>query len=119
MRREMFDMETRPAAAIRRRFTKAHPHPDQHETVTTIEIEVQGRWDALALSDLLIPFHSFLVQRDQERWVVHAQAPGCRGESLSEALAAIDDWRSEGRHLQVASCRVGGRSYHLHEPRVA
>ena len=51
LRREMFDVETRPAAAMRRRFTKAHPHPDQHETVTTIEIEVQGRWDALALSE--------------------------------------------------------------------
>jgi hypothetical protein len=116
---EMFDMESRPAAAIRRRFTKAHPHPDQHETVTTIEIQVQGRWDALALSELLIPFHSFLVQHDQERWVVHARAPGCRGEPLSEALAAIDDWHSGGRHLQAASCRVGGRPYHLHETRVA
>jgi hypothetical protein len=93
-------------------------HPDQHERPTAIEIEVQGRWDALALSEVLIPFHSFLVQHEQERWVVHARTPGARGESLAEALAAIDDWRS-GRHVQAARCRVGGRPYHFHETRVA
>ena len=90
---------------------------DEHEA-ELLEIEVEGRWDALALSELLIPFHSFLVQHDRERWVVHALAPGCRGESLSDALAAIDDWR-DGRHLRAASCRVGGRRYDLREPRVA
>jgi hypothetical protein len=95
-----------------------HPHPDQHELMTTIEIEVQGRWDALALSELLIPFHSFLVQHDREHWVIHAEAPGCHGESVSEALTAIDDWRSE-RDSQSAWCRVGGHPYHLHERRVA
>jgi hypothetical protein len=100
------------------RITEAQPHSDQRERMTTIEIEVQGRWDALALSELLIPFHSFLVQHDHERWVVHARAPGCRGESLSDALAAIGDWRS-GRHLRAASCRVGGRPYHLRETRLA
>ena len=100
-----------------------HPHPAQNETAATIEIEIEievrGRWDALALSELLIPFHSFLVQHDQERWVVHARAPGCRGEPLSEALAAIDDWRGVGRQLRAASCRVGGRPYHRHETRAA
>jgi hypothetical protein len=102
-----------------KRLTRVQSHPDQHEGVTTIEIEVQGRWDALALSELLIPFHSFLVQHDHERWVIHARAPGCRGESLSEALTAIDDWR-DGRHLRTAaSCRVGGRAYHFPETRVA
>jgi hypothetical protein len=97
---------TRPGAAERRRQT------------TTIEIEVVGRWDALALSELLIPFHSFLVQHDHDRWVVHARAPGFRGESLSDALAAINGWRFE-RHLEAASCRVGGRPYDLSEARVA
>ena len=73
------------------RTTEARPHSDQHEPTTIeIEIEVKGRWDALALSELLIPFHSFLVQHGHERWVIHARAPGCRGESLSEALASID-----------------------------
>jgi hypothetical protein len=87
-------------------------------TSIEIEIEVQGRWDALALSELLIPFHSFLVRHDHERSVIHARAPGCRGESLSDALAAIDDWCSR-RHLRAASCRVGGRPYRLRESRVA
>jgi hypothetical protein len=79
---------------------------------TTIEIEVEGRWDALALSEALIPFHSFLVQLDQERWVVHARAPGFHDEPLSAALDAIDDWCAE-RHLRAASCRVDGRLHPL------
>jgi hypothetical protein len=45
-----------------------------------VEIDVDDRWDALALSELLIPFHSFLVQHTAERWVVHARAPGSHGE---------------------------------------
>ena len=89
------------------------------ERVTTIEIEVQGRWDALALSELLIPFHSFLVQHDQERWVVHARAPGCHGESLSDALEKIEGWRAEQDSPRAASCRIGGRPYQLHEAKVA
>lgn len=87
-------------------------------TTTEIEVDVLGRWDALALSELLIPFHSYLVQHDHELWVIHAKAPGCRGETLSEALSAIDDWRS-GRDLHAVSCRVAGRPYHLHETRAA
>jgi hypothetical protein len=80
-------------------YETASQHPsDQRERVTTIEIEVLGRWDALALSELLIPFHSFLVQHDQERWVVHARAPGCHGERLEDALKAIDDWRVDRGH---------------------
>ena len=99
-----------------------HPHPAQNETATTIEIEIEievrGRWDALALSELLIPFHSFLVQHDHEHWVIHARAPGRRGESLSEALAAIDGWQS-GQRIEEAPCRVGGRPYHFHDKRKA
>jgi hypothetical protein len=86
--------------------------------MTTIEIDVQGRWDALALSEMLISFHSFLVQLDHERWVVHARAPGGHGEPLRDALDAIDDWRAE-RHPQAASCRVGGRPYQVREREVA
>jgi hypothetical protein len=71
-----------------------------------IEVEVRGRWDALALSELLIPFHSFLVQHDQERWVVHARAPGGRGEQLSDALEAIEGWRAEQGGPHTASCRI-------------
>ena len=35
---------------------------------TTVEIDVGKSWDAVALLELLIPFHSFLVQHTTERW---------------------------------------------------
>ena len=76
---------------------------------TTVEIDVDGRWDGLALSELLVPFHSFLVQHTAERWVVHARAPGCHGEPLADALRAIEEWRAERR--MDASVRVAGRPY--------
>ncbi len=62
-----------------------------------VEVDVRGRWDALALYELLAPFRSFLVQHTTDRWVVHASAPGCRGEPLAEALHAIDAWCAERR----------------------
>ena len=65
-----------------------------------VEVRVRGRWDALALSEQLVPFHSFLVQRTPDRWVVHARTPGCHGESLADALGAIEEWRAE-RGLEV------------------
>ncbi len=80
------------------------------ENPATIEIEIQGRWDALALSEVLIPYRSFLVQHDHERWVVHARAPGCHGEPLDEALGVIAEWLEE-RRLGGSSCRVDGRPY--------
>lgn len=101
---------------------QAHTQPlsDDREQATTIEIEIEvdGRWDALALSELLIPFHSFLVQHDRERWVIHARAPGGRGEPLEDALDAIDDWSAHRQPL-AASCRVGGRPYQRHEAKAA
>jgi hypothetical protein len=100
------------------RVTEAHPSPDQREQMTTIEVEVHGRWDALALSELLAPFHSFLVQHGPERWVVHARAPSGRDGPLSDALEALDDWGAE-RHPSTARCRVGGRPYRLQERRAA
>ena len=60
-----------------------------------VEIRVRGRWDALALAEQLVPFHSFLVQRTPDRWDVHARTPGCHGEALSDALQAIEDWRAD------------------------
>jgi hypothetical protein len=97
----------------RDRTAEVQPPADQISPLTTIEVEVRGRWDALALSELLISFHSFLVQRDRERWVVHARAPGGNGESLSDALEKIEDWRSEKGRPGAASCRVDGRLYQL------
>ena len=74
---------------------------------SAFEIEVDGRWDALALSERLIPFHSFLLQHTTERWVVHARAPGRHGEPLADALRAIEEWQAE-RRLD-GSVRVAGR----------
>jgi hypothetical protein len=81
-------------------------------TAAAIEIDVDGRWDALALSEHLIPFHSFLVQYGAQRWVVHARTPGFHGEDLDDAFRAIDDWIAE-RGLEGVSCRVGGRAQQL------
>jgi hypothetical protein len=84
--------------------SSATPAEDEASVEAAIEIDVDGRWDALALSELLIPFHSFLVQHTAERWVVHARAPGWHGEPLDAALRAIDEWQG-GRRLE-ASVRV-------------
>jgi hypothetical protein len=96
------------------RIAEARPSADQRELVTTIEVEVDGRWDALALSEALIPFHSFLVHYDRERWVVHARVPGGHGGELRDALKAIEGWRAE-QGTRPAACRVGGRPYQLPE----
>jgi len=79
---------------------------------TSLEIEVRGRWDALALSETLIPYHSFLVQFDRQRWVVHARVPGCHGEPLADAVTKIKEWLA-GRSLQKVTCRIGGEPYEL------
>jgi hypothetical protein len=99
-----------------RRDTDAQP--DQSEGVTRLEIDVQTRWDALALLDLLNPYHSFLIQHDHNRWIVHARAPGYHGRHLSDALEAIHEWRTS-RGLQTVSCRIGGRRYKLGEKGVS
>jgi hypothetical protein len=85
---------------------------------TSLEIEVQGRWDALALSEMLISYHSFLVQFDCQRWVVHARVPGCHGEPLDAAMGKIEDWLAD-RSLEEISCRVGGRPYEQYAKEVA
>jgi hypothetical protein len=95
-----------------RRATEAQP--DQREGVRRIEIEVRTRWDALALLDLLIPYHSFLIQHDDDRWIVHARAPGYHGQPLSDALESIHEWRNN-RGLRAVSCRIGGHHYELGE----
>jgi hypothetical protein len=81
---------------------------ERESSATAIEIEVMGRWDALALSELLVPYHSFLVQHERERWVVHARTPGCHGETLADAVRAIDDWAA-ARGVERVSCRIDGR----------
>lgn len=83
-----------------------------------IEVDVDGRWDALALSEALIPYRSFLVHLGPERWVVHARAPGCHGESLEAALRVIAEW-SEARTVETSSCRIDGRPRELRRRAVA
>jgi hypothetical protein len=85
--------------------------PATHQSVeagagVAIEADVRGRWDALALFEALAPFHSFLVQH-ADRWVVHARAPGCHGEPVDDALAAIDRLRAE--RTMAAPVRIDGR----------
>lgn len=85
---------------------------ERESQLVSLEIEVQGRWDALALSETLNPYHSFLVQFDSQRWVVHALLPGCHGEPVDSALAKIEEWLA-GRNVEEVSCRVGGQPYEL------
>jgi hypothetical protein len=80
--------------------------------IATLEISIRRRWDALSLSQRLVPYHSFLVQYEPERWVVNGQTPGCHGERLTDALSAIEDWLAE-RDVEDASVRVDGRSVPL------
>jgi hypothetical protein len=74
----------------------------------TIEIDVKDRWDAIALMRRLDPYHSYLIQRAPERWQVHAEAPGCHGEPLSTALAAIDE-SLDARHVTGAAVHIDGQ----------
>lgn len=71
----------------------------------TVEIDVRGRWDAVALSRRLAAYHSYLVQVSRERWLVRAQAPGSHGEALEAALRVVDEWRV-ARHVEDAAVRV-------------
>jgi len=66
---------------------------------TTLEIDVNGRWNAVELLRRLACYHSYLVQLDVAgaRWLVRARTPGEHGEGIVAALAAIDDWQQERR----------------------
>jgi hypothetical protein len=75
--------------------TAAAPRVADDGLLAAVEVDVRGRWEALALYELLAPFQSFLVQHTTDQWVVHARAPGCNGEPLAEALQAIDEWCAE------------------------
>jgi len=75
--------------------TPIAPVQAEEEIPADLRIEVSGRWDAVALLELLVPFHSFLVEHTSDRWAVHARVPGSRGEPLAEALRVIGEWRAE------------------------
>lgn len=76
----------------------------------TIEIDLEGRWDSVALMQRLGPYHPYLIQFAPEHWLVHAQCPGCHGERLPSALAAIEDSLA-ARHIERAEVRVDGQTY--------
>jgi hypothetical protein len=72
---------------------KAEATDDRAATEIDIEIDVEGRWDALALWELLVRFDPSL--HTQEKWVVHARVPADDGDALASAMRAIDAWRAE------------------------
>jgi hypothetical protein len=76
----------------------------------TIEIDVQDRWDAVALMRRLGPYHSYLVQFAPERWLVHAECPGCHGEPLLRALADVEAALA-ARQAEGTAVRIDGRPY--------
>ena len=75
-----------------------------------IEIGVVGRWNACALLASLSAYRPFMIQRGPERWIVHAQTPGCHGEDTTSAIAAIEDCLDE-RGIAATSIRVDGERY--------
>ncbi len=76
----------------------------------TIEVDIEGRWDAVALMQRLDAYHPYLIQPAPDHWLVRAQCPGCHGERLPSALVAIDDSLA-ARHVGRAEVRVDGRPY--------
>lgn len=74
----------------------------------TIEIDIESRWDAVALMKRLGPYHPYLIQLAPQRWLVHAKCPGCHDEPLPRALAAIQESLT-ARHVERAEVRVDGR----------
>ena len=75
-----------------------------------IEIRVVGRWTACALLECLAPYRSFLIQHDAQRWDVHAETPGCHGESMQSAIAAIEECLEE-HGVREAAIRIDGKPY--------
>ena len=78
---------------------------------TTLEIDVESRWDAVQLLERLAPFHAHLVQLDfpDGRWLVRAQTPGTHGETITTAVDAIEEWHRERDIPSVGVCLTGVR----------
>jgi hypothetical protein len=90
--------------------TGVAPNEVEQEVPVDLRIEVCGRWHAVALSELLVAFHSFLVQHANDRWAVHARVPGWRGEPLVQALRAIDEWKAKRASEALVRVDVGRRA---------
>jgi hypothetical protein len=76
----------------------------------SIEIEVESRWDAVALMRRLDPYHSYLIQLGPTHWLVRAGCPGCHGEPVPSALEAIDRALA-ARRIEGAEVRIDGRPH--------
>ena len=78
---------------------------------TTLEIDVQSRWDAVQLLERLAPYHPHLVQLDfpEGRWLVRAQTPGTHGETVTSAVDAIEEWHRERGIASVGVFLTGVR----------
>jgi len=79
--------------------------------MTTIDIDVNDRWDAVQLLKRLAAFQPHLVQLEHPtgRWLVRAHTPGTHGESLVGAVDAIDEWSRERHIASVGVCLQGTR----------
>jgi len=89
-----------------------HTRSTTQRPSVSIAVEVDGRWDALALSQALSSYHSFLVHHEGQRWIVHARVPGCHDESLEDALRTVENWRLEHGSSDTP-CWIGEEPYEL------
>ena len=76
--------------------------------LANVEVDIQGRWDAVALSERLVAYRSHLVEFAGERWRVYAATPGYHDEQLPDALSAIEDCLRE-RRVDDAVVRIEWR----------
>src|SRR5437764_851870 len=51
------------------------------DVTRAIELELEGRWDAIRLMERLVPFRSFVVQTTPTRWTVYARPPSAAAEA--------------------------------------
>lgn len=73
-----------------------------------VEVDIHGRWDAVALSESLVAYRSHLVEFTGERWRVYAATPGYHDEQLSDAVSAIEGCLRE-RCVEDAVVRIEWR----------
>jgi hypothetical protein len=77
---------------------------------STLEVDVHGRRGVVRLLERLCFSRVYLVQQGPERWVVHAEVPRLRGETLEDAVTAIEELSRAG-HLDATSVRIDGLAF--------
>ena len=78
-----------------------------------VEVDICGRWDAVALSGCLVAYRSHLVEVTRGTWCVHAETPGYHGEALPDALSAIVNCL-RARRVEEAVVRIDLRPFGRH-----